>query len=348
MEQRGLYQRKRWLGLVCLCLGNFVTLQLFSSQIKMPAEKVDVFLSLLIGPTNPGARPSAVRAYSRPKMNQTAAICAVGKHEAPYIDEWTDYHLALGFSSIYVYDNTDRFELEQWGHDRHERGENVFVVHNPGWSSQCKAYYNCANSTRSKGHTWALFIDLDEFLILKKHSHVVDFASEYVEHGHLGMNWRLFGTSDRQNYEPIPVTKRFQYRVHEDYQKNTAIKSFVRLEDMNLSRPCFDPHFFPRKVGTYLKDTDGTKFNSSRHRGPTNVAVIYHYYFKSKEEYISKRSRGAGHLGYHESLVNEAIAGRDPVNRTASIPNGTIFDDTAWQMIKKMVPKYALYDKFLQ
>jgi hypothetical protein len=319
-----------------------------SNLSKKGTTRNDLQAIKMMVPSNPGARPSAVRAYARPKTNLTAVICAVGKHEAPYIDEWTDYHLALGFASIYIYDNTDRFELEQWGHNRHDRGENVFVFHNPGWRSQCKAYYNCANSMIRKGHKWALFIDLDEFLILKKHSHVVDFASEYVEDGHLGINWRLFGTSDLQNYEPIPVTKRFQYRVPEDYSKNTFIKSFVRLNAMNLSSPCFDPHILPRKVGRYLKDTNGTKFSTSRHRGPTDVAVIYHFYFKSKEEYISKRSRGAGHLGMHQSLVKEAIAGLDPVNRNASIPNGTIFDDTAWQMIKKMVPKYALYDKFLQ
>ena len=36
-----------------------------------------------------------------------AVICAIALHEEPYIDEWIQYHLALGFSHIYLYDNSN-------------------------------------------------------------------------------------------------------------------------------------------------------------------------------------------------------------------------------------------------
>eukprot|EP00986_Skeletonema_menzelii_P000442 scaffold128_cov140-Skeletonema_menzelii.AAC.18 len=40
----------------------------------------------------------------------TAAICAIQKWGLRYIDEWVDYHLAIGFETIFIYDNSDDFE----------------------------------------------------------------------------------------------------------------------------------------------------------------------------------------------------------------------------------------------
>ena len=41
---------------------------------------------------------------------RTAAICAIQKWGLRYIDEWVDYHLAIGFQTIFIYDNSDDFE----------------------------------------------------------------------------------------------------------------------------------------------------------------------------------------------------------------------------------------------
>lgn len=252
--------------------------------------------------------------------NETIALCAVAKDEGAYVDEWADYHLALGFAAIHVHDNTDGFELGPWGRGRAARGEWIVVRHHPGAAQQTRAYEDCARRCIAEGHAWAFFADVDEFLMLKRHDNVVDFASEYVSRGHLGINWRLFGTSGRRKYEPAPVTKRFQYRVEDEYPKNTYIKSIVRLQDLDLIKPVFDPHFFHRKPsswfefifdrrGSQLKDTDGNVFNASLHIGPTNVAAIYHYYFKSPEEYVWKQSRGDVFYGDIPSLVQDAIDG---------------------------------------
>ncbi len=43
-------------------------------------------------------------------LARTAAICAIQKWGLRYIDEWVDYHLAIGFQTIFIYDNSDDFE----------------------------------------------------------------------------------------------------------------------------------------------------------------------------------------------------------------------------------------------
>ena len=162
-----------------------------------------------------------------------AVVCCIAMDEEPYIDEFVDYHLGLGFGKIIIYDNTNAFQLKQWGQ---RRGDGVELIHFPGINKQSDAYWNCAKNTLEGKHgddkLWAAFWDVDEFLVLKKHDNVDDFLDEHLSSGALGVNWLLFGPSGQTVYKPLPVTKRFVYRENET---NLHIKSIVRLSDMNLT-----------------------------------------------------------------------------------------------------------------
>jgi Glycosyl transferase family 2 len=48
-------------------------------------------------------------------ITPAAVLCAMAKDEEAYLDEWVNYHLAIGFETIYIYDNSDTNELRQWG-----------------------------------------------------------------------------------------------------------------------------------------------------------------------------------------------------------------------------------------
>jgi len=50
--------------------------------------------------------------------NDTAALRCIAIHEEAYFDEWVDYHYALGFSNIYVYDNSPMNDLRQQGQQK--------------------------------------------------------------------------------------------------------------------------------------------------------------------------------------------------------------------------------------
>jgi hypothetical protein len=259
------------------------------------------------------------------KGTNRAAMCCVAKDEEAYIDEWVDYHHALGFDSIQIYDNSDGFELKQWGE---EKGHHVTVTHYPGIAKQSNAYLDCARRLAEGGnHTWAAFFDVDEFLILKKHAHVEDFLLEKCSSGTLTVNWLMFSGSDRTLYSPAPVTKRF---MHREENTNIHIKSIVRLRDMNFKgKPT--PHH-PRLINPAdQKDTNGKRVTGSFNRdGPTDVAVLHHYHSKSLKEYDAKVSRGR--------------ATKNPPRDRVSPPSNTFFDDAAWKAMKKYVPEYATFD----
>ena len=94
-----------------------------------------------------------------------------------------------------------------------------------------------------------------------------------------------------------------------------------------------------------MKDTTGKKFNLSQNtNGPDNVASIHHYKFKSREEFILKRSRGRGFHGTKQLDELVAMAVKGLASDGEPIPNGTVFDDLLWKTLKRMVPKYAVFD----
>lgn len=55
-----------------------------------------------------------------------------------------------------------------------------------------------------------MHIDVDEFIVLLKHTSVIDVAREYIpESGGLSVQWLSFGHSDELAYRDAPVLTRF-------------------------------------------------------------------------------------------------------------------------------------------
>jgi hypothetical protein len=63
-------------------------------------------------PTN--ATSNSTTPVSSPSSPPWAALCAVMRDEDRYIDEWADYHLALGFEQLHIYDSHPNFTLARW------------------------------------------------------------------------------------------------------------------------------------------------------------------------------------------------------------------------------------------
>ena len=269
-------------------------------------------------------------------------MCAIMIDEEAYIDEWVDYHHALGFDAFHLYDNSQLFEMRHWAE---EKGDHVKVTHfTPDTSNpQVQAYLNCATNAREESYTWAAFFDIDEFLQLKKHRDVVDFLEEYASSGAIAVNWYRFhpGKGDVL-YKPLPVTKRFMYR---ERAVNHIVKSIAKLSDMDMK-----PFIHDAAVtnGT-LHDTNNHSFTGPYNPlGSTDVAALYHYHIKSHKEYVAKRLRGRadikGFANYtarveeSQKLFEKAL---DPHNTNDS---GGVYDDSAWEAMKKYAPQYAMFD----
>ena len=295
----------------------------------------------------------------------------------------------LNVAKLYVYDNAPIPELSDWTVEgQNGTSSRISVIHRPGDKQQGPAYKDCARRALSEGYEYAFFTDVDEFLVLYRHDSIMELAVDYlgkeedvhalveVDHdrkvsgsvvsdmndsttkanstetrtvGSLGMNFRVLGNNCDISYKPLPVSKRFQYRVSTSYPMNAFIKSLVKLKWLDLDVEFTDPHFYKLKDHEGKEavkiDTDRHVRGGSMHHTPLyDVAAVHHYLFKSLNEYIKKRERGGGTTGTtNMKLIENAKRGID--NFGNFLPGGNVFDDEVWRRLVERVPRYKKFDE---
>ena len=82
------------------------------------------------------------------------------------------------------------------------------------------------------------------------------------------------------------------------------------------------------------------QLGASNYDRPLDVAVIHHYKYLSPKEF------------YWKTCVRKTVDNlfKDCDSKTKTMtPHyvGEVFDDSAWQILKKNVPRYAMYDEFM-
>lgn len=245
--------------------------------------------------------------------NYFAVICAIALDEELYIDEWIRYHRLLGFSHIYIYDNSNDNILKD------KESEFVTIIHFPGPVKQLEAYDIFTTTYRDK-HTWGAFIDCDEFIILKRHSTIIDFLKEYSDCDGVGLNWLMFGTSNHKHYSNEPVISRFR---HCAATLDSHIKTIVKLKNIYKY---ISPHIPLLERGSIYntnREIIKDKFNDSIQ---SDVAYIHHYYTKSEEEFIKKINRGRSDIPEKRSL--------DELVELHS-KNNNVYNSDAWDFYSK-------------
>jgi|1048.fasta_scaffold73107_1 hypothetical protein len=223
------------------------------------------------------------------KDTATAVICAIAKEEQLYIEEWIEYHIHLGFAHIYIYDNDSitsmRYLVTKYP-------SFVTVLPFPGKCQQLNAYHDFLHQFRNKHH-WVAYIDVDEFIVLKKHNTIIELLKTYCHQGALALNWVLFGSNHHQHYQPQPVLERFTRR---QIGVNQHIKWIARTDDIeNMVSPHHGKLRYGIAVDCHGNQIDGP-FNTN---GTDDIACIHHYFTKSKEEFMKKCERGRADI--HET-----------------------------------------------
>lgn len=211
----------------------------------------------------------------------SCALVVIVIQEEPYIFEFVNYYLQIGFDKIYIYDNSETNTLHGFNYFSDNK---VRCIHFPGKQRQFPAYYHYLRHYSSQ-HKWTAIFDTDEFLVLRKHTNIHDFLNEYCENGGIGINWKMFGSSNLFHYSNEHVTKRF-IKCNDTIDQH--IKMIFRSEHvLNFS----DPHYFRCLHG--VRDTNGKEITCpSNPNGSEDVAILHHYFTKSYDEFQLKKNRG--------------------------------------------------------
>ncbi len=221
-------------------------------------------------------------------------IVCIAKKEKDYIEEFINYHLKLGFKYIYLYDNEDVPTYEIFLNNYKDY---IKVIHLPFNNYNVGVQYIALNHfinnfLDNELITHVAHIDIDEFIVLKKHNNICDFIKEYIVEDceGIGMNWRYFGSSNKEEKSYEPVTLRFTMCAKDG---DRHIKTLFKKNSFLSYNTCHDVNL---KNG-HIKSTNGTIII-----GPWNnnidlsVIQLNHYKVKTFPEFKETRMRGYADL----------------------------------------------------
>ena len=223
------------------------------------------------------------------------AIVLIAKNEAPYIEEWINFHARQGVSHFFIYDN--------------ESTDNLHEILKPYIDSGLVTYrfikgkvrqndaYNMAIHDYGRKFKYMAFIDTDEFLFVRKDiddgnlcAFLDRFMSENPNAGGIAVNWCIFGSSGCITKPEGGVLENYTMRSEDNFEANLHIKTICDPQKVFFYGHCHYP--------TYRKGFCNLDENGNIVTGPFTSRVsfskirINHYYCKSREEYIAKMKRG--------------------------------------------------------
>lgn len=232
-------------------------------------------------------------------------LCAIAKNEYPYIRDWVEYHLAIGFDKIVIYDNNNH-DGERYDSLLSDRiGEGTVEIRDRRGltGQQCKVY----NEYYAEGDfDWLGIVDIDEFITFNPYSKiktVQDLINAQPEADSISLYWMCYGDNGELYADTsVPVTERFREPMPVDCT-NRNHSHIINVWPKSIHRKGLDvvlcEHFISKVLSgdVNIVDALGRVFthnpNASHIKDTYNVAYVRHYMTKTVSEwYRHKIKRG--------------------------------------------------------
>jgi hypothetical protein len=227
------------------------------------------------------------------------AACAIYLNEAPYLQEWIEFHRLVGVERFYLYNDNST--------DDHRSvlapyiDEGVVVLKD--WTTkpgQASAYRDCLDEHRDEAR-WIAFIDIDEFLFSPLFVPLPQILQEYEPWPGVSVNWAVFGPSDYETQPPGLVTENYTRRVPDYHPFNRMCKCVVDPKRTIRIGADVSVHCFDHTEG-YAVDENFQLRDKKPGRGQTEKCSfarlrVNHYYMKSKEQWLAKIDRPKADTG---------------------------------------------------
>lgn len=252
------------------------------------------------------------------KKVKKIAVCAIAKGENRYIREWVEYYKKLGVDDIYIYDNNNTYgeHFEDAIGDYIKEG---WVKILPCFRGNYKFVqydaYNIFFNRYKRKYEWIAFLDIDEFVTLKKDKTLPHYLNRKVfkDKHQILLNWICYGDNEKLYYENKEVVKRFPNPIENCpnleensyyFNENDTVKCILHA---SLLTPYIDIIDYAHRVNDakITHETPGLTFVSCNNKGKlvdtynmhfvkhnSDLAYIRHYITKTAEEYAYKINRG--------------------------------------------------------
>lgn len=236
-----------------------------------------------------------VRKRPREDAKYYLVICGIFKNEAPYLKEWIEYNLLMGFDHFYLYNNNSEDDYLAVLQPYIDRGI-VTLTQWPDIPGQISAYRHWYDHYREEA-AWCSFLDMDEFPCPLYDVDMKAWLRRRGKYPQYAIYWRVFGTGGQIE----PTADRL---VCEQY--TTAWPCFHRATkvvwntryDISLFYTSMMHRFNVRFLGMNVPAVNQygyfvNRFEIHRHGlRPFTDIQINHYWSKSYREFCAKHSRG--------------------------------------------------------
>jgi hypothetical protein len=230
------------------------------------------------------------------------SIVAIMKNEAPYIQEWIEFHKLVGVERFYLYDNESTDNTKEILKPYIDEGVVVYKY----VEGKCKqvACYNDAIYKYQNQSRWIAFIDLDEFIVPVKGKNIPQLLKRYEKYPAVGVNWVMFDSNGHDKKPDGLVIENYTNREKRLKDiSNKHIKSIVNPKEVLR----YEIHFGYYKNSNYAVDTNCKKIKLFKKlplylyhvafaftkKNLHNVMRINHYHTKSREEYKIRCAQGS-------------------------------------------------------
>lgn len=225
--------------------------------------------------------------------SEANSVCLVATliNEEKFLDEWLIYHKLLGISHFYLYDDDLLLPLE-----KHLKPHEEYVTVIP-WQGKEKSNTECNNQVMAYRHAWknylekyewVVFLDGDEFIVLREHDNINKFLAGFDEPA-IALNWHIFGHNgyyeDPEDLVTTSLTRRKLLPVNN-------IKSITRTKAI---KDIMNMHWCKLSYGTMV-DANKKNYYKWCYPGKTVVAHINHYQCRSFNNWMTRADRGVNHF----------------------------------------------------
>lgn len=232
------------------------------------------------------------------------ALCCIVKDEGPFLSEWFIWHALAGVEHFYIYDNESAVPVKENPVLKKLLQAGRATLHEiAGAHRQYAAYEHCFK-TYGAENFWIGALDLDEFVYLARPNDQLrnwldfrPFLAEFESHAGLALNWSTMGSSGHLTRPEGPVTGLYREKLLGPESSDHHIKTFLRPDC--FASVCRNPHNFSVSSGADVVNENHRPIPPERPFFPPfqERAWIYHYFFKSQQDFEIKAARGRADVG---------------------------------------------------
>jgi hypothetical protein len=216
------------------------------------------------------------------------AVALIIKNEAEYVAEWIEYHLLVGVTKFYIYDNESTDNLK----DILKPYTNAGLVEYINFPGKHRQIYMCNDAvSRSANEAfWLAIIDTDEFIVPLSTNTLPEFLKDFEDVPGVEINWLLYGSNGRKEKTEGLVMERFKTHALPEYAVNRNVKSIHNPRAVLYVNAHNAVYFDNKKSVNTDKTSNMIPFLD---RKPIlDKLIVNHYFCRSLEEYLYKKNQG--------------------------------------------------------